>query len=135
MAAEPDHVNTTSFVAMVFAVIATPAMVTASSLRISTDAAAFTHKQHRRQYNERHYRRHHRGGVHYCYAIHDQRNRFWRGVLNVSTTQKEINEAVTALVREYFEAGINVEDITNGLKDSIADTGYISAQREKWKTA
>tara|TARA_R110000851_G_scaffold143022_1_gene281825 strand:+ start:827 stop:1192 length:366 start_codon:yes stop_codon:yes gene_type:complete len=121
---------------MVFAMIATPAMVAGLSPLIATDAAAFSHKPtHRRQYNEKHNRRHNRGGLHYFHAIHDQRNCFWRGVLIVNTTQKEINEAVTALVREYFEAGINVEDITNGLKDSIADAGYISAQREKWKAA
>tara|TARA_R110000737_G_scaffold109875_2_gene142913 strand:+ start:7198 stop:7563 length:366 start_codon:yes stop_codon:yes gene_type:complete len=121
---------------MVFAMIATPAMVTGLSPLIATDAAAFSHKPtHRRQYNEEHHHRQHRGGMRYRHTLHAQRNCFWRGVLIVNTTQKEINEAVTALVREYFEAGINVEDITNGLKDSIADAGYISAQREKWKTA
>lgn len=67
--------------------------------------------------------------MHCCPALHAQRNCIRRGVLNVNTTQTDLNEAVTALAREALEAGGNIEDILNGLDDAKADAAYISAQQ------
>lgn len=68
--------------------------------------------------------------MHCCPALHAQRNRIRRGVLNVNTTQKDINELVTALAREALEAGANINDVMSGLEDSKADALYISAQQD-----
>ena len=53
----------------------------------------------------------------------------------MNITQRDINEAINALVREAVAAGATIADILSGIDDAKADAPYISEQHRIGKAA